>query len=327
MPAERVEDAARALARAALGRPVRDLATTRAGTIQYFLARRSPRRLLDRITTLRMRRLARGGAFEPTGLAGELAARLVGSLAAGEDALRGYGARPAPLDRARGGEVGRRRGLGGGGRRAASGTLGWGSRPKRPVGGESMGAVVAVGSIGCHPSGAPGRRHRPRGRRSCATTPTGGPGGRRLAAMARDGWSALFSTAFAQSKNAMALVDAQRRHVEVNPAYLRLLGYRRDARDRAPGLRVRRRRPAALARSAGRRPRPPAGSTARRSSSAPTAATWRAVGGHHGDRHGPPARALRGARHVALGGELPPVPPRPIPSRARCPRASSRSCA
>jgi len=46
--------------------------------------------------------------------------------------------------------------------------------------------------------------------------------------MARDGWSALFSTAFRQSKNAMALVDEQRRHVEVNPAYLRLLGYARD---------------------------------------------------------------------------------------------------
>ena len=46
--------------------------------------------------------------------------------------------------------------------------------------------------------------------------------------MARDGWSALFSTAFTQSKNAMALVDVQRRHVEVNPAYLRLLGYSRD---------------------------------------------------------------------------------------------------
>ena len=76
VPAERVEDAARALTRAALGRPVRDLATTRSGTIQYFLARRSPRRLLDRITTIRMRRLARGGAFAPTGLAGELAARL-----------------------------------------------------------------------------------------------------------------------------------------------------------------------------------------------------------------------------------------------------------
>ena len=76
MPAERVEDAARALAGAALGRPVRDLATTRSGTIQYFLARRSPRRLLDRITTTRMRRLVRGGHFAETGLAGELAARL-----------------------------------------------------------------------------------------------------------------------------------------------------------------------------------------------------------------------------------------------------------
>jgi NAD(P)-dependent dehydrogenase (short-subunit alcohol dehydrogenase family) len=76
VPAERVEDAGRALARAALGRPVRDLATTRAGTVQYFLARRTPRRLLDRITTLHMRRLARSGAFAPTGLAGELAARL-----------------------------------------------------------------------------------------------------------------------------------------------------------------------------------------------------------------------------------------------------------
>jgi NAD(P)-dependent dehydrogenase (short-subunit alcohol dehydrogenase family) len=76
VPPERVEDAARALARAALGRPVRDLATTRAGTIQYFLARRSPRRLLDRITTARVRRLVRGGHFSETGLAGELAARL-----------------------------------------------------------------------------------------------------------------------------------------------------------------------------------------------------------------------------------------------------------
>ena len=46
--------------------------------------------------------------------------------------------------------------------------------------------------------------------------------------MAQDGWSGLFTTAFKQSKNAMALVDAQRRHVEVNPAYLRLLGYARD---------------------------------------------------------------------------------------------------
>lgn len=44
-----------------------------------------------------------------------------------------------------------------------------------------------------------------------------------------DGWSGLFATAFKQSRNAMALVDADRRHVEVNGAYLKLLGYKRDA--------------------------------------------------------------------------------------------------
>ena len=43
-----------------------------------------------------------------------------------------------------------------------------------------------------------------------------------------DGWAGLFSGAFAQSRNAMALVDADRRHRDVNGAYLRLLGYRRD---------------------------------------------------------------------------------------------------
>jgi PAS domain S-box-containing protein len=46
--------------------------------------------------------------------------------------------------------------------------------------------------------------------------------------MARDGWSALFATAFKQSKNPMALVDAERRHVDANAAYLRLLGRGRD---------------------------------------------------------------------------------------------------
>jgi PAS domain S-box-containing protein len=48
--------------------------------------------------------------------------------------------------------------------------------------------------------------------------------------MARhDGWSALFSTAFRQSSNAMALVDARRRQVDANGAYLKLLGYTREA--------------------------------------------------------------------------------------------------
>ena len=76
VPAERVEDAARALTRAALGPPVRDLATTRQGEAGYRLARLAPRRLLDRITTRRMRKLAQRGHFAAGGLAGEYAARL-----------------------------------------------------------------------------------------------------------------------------------------------------------------------------------------------------------------------------------------------------------
>lgn len=43
-----------------------------------------------------------------------------------------------------------------------------------------------------------------------------------------DGWPGLFSAAFAQSRNAMVLLDSERRQREVNGAYLRLLGYRRD---------------------------------------------------------------------------------------------------
>jgi NAD(P)-dependent dehydrogenase (short-subunit alcohol dehydrogenase family) len=75
IPAERVEDAARTLVRAALGRPARDLATTRAGTIQYWLARRSPRRLVDRVITGRLRQLVKGGHFDRSELAREFASR------------------------------------------------------------------------------------------------------------------------------------------------------------------------------------------------------------------------------------------------------------
>ena len=44
----------------------------------------------------------------------------------------------------------------------------------------------------------------------------------------RDGWATLFSAAFRQSRNGMALVDGARRHVDVNGAYLNMLGYRRE---------------------------------------------------------------------------------------------------
>lgn len=42
----------------------------------------------------------------------------------------------------------------------------------------------------------------------------------------RSGWAALFRNAFNQSRNAMVLLDDDRRHVEVNGAYVQLLGYR-----------------------------------------------------------------------------------------------------
>jgi PAS domain S-box-containing protein len=41
-------------------------------------------------------------------------------------------------------------------------------------------------------------------------------------------WKGLFSAAFVQSRNPMTLLDSSRCHVEVNGAYLALLGYRRD---------------------------------------------------------------------------------------------------
>ena len=42
-----------------------------------------------------------------------------------------------------------------------------------------------------------------------------------------NGWSGFFETAFRQSRNAMVLVDDRRIHVDVNGAYLKLLGYPR----------------------------------------------------------------------------------------------------
>jgi NAD(P)-dependent dehydrogenase (short-subunit alcohol dehydrogenase family) len=57
VPAEKVGDAARTLARAALGPPARDLATTRQGAIGYALMRHVPRRLLDAVVRRRLARI------------------------------------------------------------------------------------------------------------------------------------------------------------------------------------------------------------------------------------------------------------------------------
>lgn len=83
VPAEPLEQVAERVVRACLGRPVRDLATTRSGTLNYALARLSSRRLLDRLTLAAIRRQARDGAFDDSPLAGELARALRGRRGSG----------------------------------------------------------------------------------------------------------------------------------------------------------------------------------------------------------------------------------------------------
>lgn len=43
-----------------------------------------------------------------------------------------------------------------------------------------------------------------------------------------NGWAGLFETAFRQSRNAMVLVDDRRIQIDVNGAFLKLLGYPRE---------------------------------------------------------------------------------------------------
>src|SRR5690348_1506962 len=47
--------------------------------------------------------------------------------------------------------------------------------------------------------------------------------------MTADGWPALFASAFGQSRNPMVLVDGERRIVDANAAFVRLLGRAREA--------------------------------------------------------------------------------------------------
>jgi NAD(P)-dependent dehydrogenase (short-subunit alcohol dehydrogenase family) len=76
VPAEPVAAAAQTLVRAALGRPARDLATTRRGAFSYLLARHSPRPLVDWAILSHMRRLARRGHMNEDGIGGDLVRRL-----------------------------------------------------------------------------------------------------------------------------------------------------------------------------------------------------------------------------------------------------------
>ncbi|HEY0632038.1 MAG TPA: SDR family NAD(P)-dependent oxidoreductase [Thermoleophilaceae bacterium] len=76
VPEEPLSGAAATLVRAALGRPARDLATTRQGAVGYALARRAPRRLMDWLTLRTLRRAVSGGSFDRSKMAREFVERL-----------------------------------------------------------------------------------------------------------------------------------------------------------------------------------------------------------------------------------------------------------
>ena len=80
VPAERVEDAAQTLVRAALGPPRRDLATTRSGAVGYAALRLMPRSAVDALVRARCRKAVRDGRFGTTqGMAADFASRLAAS--------------------------------------------------------------------------------------------------------------------------------------------------------------------------------------------------------------------------------------------------------
>lgn len=75
---EKVEDAARAIVRAALGPAVRDVSTTRLGWLELAVARHVPA-LADRVVAWRVARAIRRGAFADSPVARSLVARVVGA--------------------------------------------------------------------------------------------------------------------------------------------------------------------------------------------------------------------------------------------------------
>jgi NAD(P)-dependent dehydrogenase (short-subunit alcohol dehydrogenase family) len=76
VPEESLDEAASLMARAALGKPRRDLATTRRGGVNYLLLRATPRWVMDRLILTVIRREVRRGRFKNSALAGELVQRL-----------------------------------------------------------------------------------------------------------------------------------------------------------------------------------------------------------------------------------------------------------
>ena len=134
------------------------------------------------------------------------------------------------------------------------------------------------------------------------------------------GWSGFFETAFKQSRNAMVLVDERRIQIDVNGAYLKLLGYAARARHRPAALPIRGGAVAAVRSRNGRRRWRSVNSPGRRemicADGTPRSAFSR--GGH--------AEVVTGRRlvlFVALstsrwGGQLPPHRDCPSATPARC---------
>jgi NAD(P)-dependent dehydrogenase (short-subunit alcohol dehydrogenase family) len=79
VPAEPLEGAVAALVRAALGPARRDMATSREGAVGYALLRLAPRKLIDRVTRSRLRRMLGRGGFAGSELAADMRARLLQS--------------------------------------------------------------------------------------------------------------------------------------------------------------------------------------------------------------------------------------------------------
>jgi NAD(P)-dependent dehydrogenase (short-subunit alcohol dehydrogenase family) len=77
VPEESLDDAAATMCRAALApRPLRDVGTTRLGGAQLRLLRHVPRKVVDRATSLQMRRIVRRGGFARTKIAADYVQRL-----------------------------------------------------------------------------------------------------------------------------------------------------------------------------------------------------------------------------------------------------------
>jgi NAD(P)-dependent dehydrogenase (short-subunit alcohol dehydrogenase family) len=76
VPEEPLKAVAGRVVTACLGRPRRDLATTRSGTASYVVLRRLPRRLVDRAVMTSLRKQAATGKLDDSPLAGPLAREL-----------------------------------------------------------------------------------------------------------------------------------------------------------------------------------------------------------------------------------------------------------